>query len=74
MKFKYPNPFTPRFGSVPPHLAGRDHLLSGYSVAFVGGGNDPLLSAVFSGARGSGTRCSPRSSRVPEARARLLSL
>lgn len=54
MKFKYPNPFTPRFGSVPPHLAGRDHLLSSYSVAFVGGGNDPLLSAVFSGARGSG--------------------
>lgn len=48
------NPFTPSFGRIPPHMAGRASLESDFARAFGGNGNDPLLQAVFVGARGTG--------------------
>ena len=52
MKIK--NPFTPTFGIVPLHLAGRTEILSQMVSAFDNGVGDPNLSTILVGARGSG--------------------
>ena len=51
---RYRNPFTPTFGIVPPHLAGRTRLLDEMGDAFDNGLGDPNLCTVLVGARGSG--------------------
>ena len=48
------NPFTPSFGKVPPHIAGRDEIISDMTRAFEEGVGDPNLSTVLVGPRGSG--------------------
>ena len=48
------NPFTPSFGRVPPHMAGRKLLTNDLAKAFSGNGNDPYLQTIFVGARGTG--------------------
>jgi hypothetical protein len=48
------NPFTPTFGSVPPFLAGREHILRDINRGFINGPGDPNLSTIFTGARGTG--------------------
>ena len=49
-----PNPFTPTFGKVPPHLAGREDIVSEIAQAFDNGPGDPNLSTILVGARGTG--------------------
>ena len=51
---QYANPFTPTFGTVPAHLAGRSLLLQDMRIAFEAGPGDPNLSTVIIGARGTG--------------------
>ena len=41
------NPFTPTFGSVPPFLAGREHILRDINRGFINGPGDPNLSTIF---------------------------
>lgn len=48
------NPFTPTFGIVPAHLAGRRAILQDMRQAFENGLGDPNLSTILIGARGSG--------------------
>jgi hypothetical protein len=48
------NPFTPNFGQVPYVLAGRDSLLSEITSAYNAGYNDPALTSLLIGPRGSG--------------------
>ena len=48
------SPFTPGFGSVPPHLAGREGLLEDMRRAFERGKGDPNLSTIIIGPRGTG--------------------
>lgn len=48
------NPFTPDFGIVPPHLAGRQEILSALLRAFDSQNRDPNLTSIFVGARGTG--------------------
>ncbi|MBQ9058316.1 MAG: AAA family ATPase [Atopobiaceae bacterium] len=48
------NPFTPTFGIVPPHLAGRKDILEQMSDAFSGDIGNPNLSTILIGARGCG--------------------
>lgn len=48
------NPFTPTFGIVPPHLAGRSDLLALMADAFENGLGDPNLSTILIGPRGCG--------------------
>lgn len=48
------NPFTPTFGSIPPFLAGREHILRDINRGFINGPGDPNLSTIFTGARGTG--------------------
>lgn len=48
------NPFTPNFGQVPSRIAGRDALIQEMVQAFDEGQNDPNLSSIFVGARGTG--------------------
>ena len=51
----YPeNPFTPTFGEVPAHLAGRQRILEGLSRALVSERRRPELTTIISGARGTG--------------------
>ncbi len=40
------NPFTPTFGSVPPFLAGREHILRDINRGFINGPGDPNLSTI----------------------------
>lgn len=47
------NPFTPTFGSVPPFLAGREHILRDINRGFINGPGDPNLS-TFYGRKGNG--------------------
>lgn len=54
MDIRYPNPFTPRFGMVPRYLAGREHLLSQVAIALTETPNDPILTSLFCGPRGTG--------------------
>lgn len=48
------NPFTPTFGIVPAHLAGRQGILRDMRQAFENGLGDPNLSTILIGARGTG--------------------
>lgn len=48
------NPFTPTFGSVPPFMAGREHIVRDIVRGFDNGPGDPNLSTIFVGARGTG--------------------
>ncbi|MBQ3106664.1 MAG: ATP-binding protein, partial [Eggerthellaceae bacterium] len=48
------NPFTPSFGEVPAHLAGRKHIVEEVSRAFASAKRRPELTTIFSGARGTG--------------------
>lgn len=48
------NPFTPSFGEIPPHLAGRRDLIEGIVRAFASSSRRPELTTLFSGARGAG--------------------
>ncbi len=48
------NPFTPSFGEVPLHLAGRAETIRLFQRAFDSGNRRPELTTIFSGARGTG--------------------
>lgn len=48
------NPFTPSFGQIPAHMAGRSFLIDEITHAFDNGISDPNLCTIFSGARGTG--------------------
>ena len=48
------NPFTPNFGQVPIHMAGRKFLISEIERAFEHGPGDPALSSILVGPRGTG--------------------
>lgn len=48
------NPFTPTFGTVPAHMAGRDRILRDMRQAFEEGPGNPKLSTILIGARGTG--------------------
>lgn len=48
------NPFTPTFGEVPVHMAGRSLLLSDLQRAFRSKKRHPSLTTAFTGARGTG--------------------
>lgn len=48
------NPFTPTFGKVPPHLAGREGIIEDMAYALDNGPGDPNLSTILVGPRGSG--------------------
>lgn len=48
------NPFTPSFGEVPAHLAGRQQIIRDLDRAFLSQRRRPELTSIFSGARGTG--------------------
>ncbi len=48
------NPFTPSFGKVPPHMAGRDQVVCDLLDALDNGAGDPNLTTILVGARGTG--------------------
>lgn len=48
------SPFTSTFRSVPPFLAGREHILRDINRGFINGPGDLNLSTIFTGARGTG--------------------
>lgn len=48
------NPFTPTFGEVPAHMAGRAVLLNDLKRAFSATKRHPSLTTAITGARGSG--------------------
>lgn len=48
------NPFTPNFGQVPIHMAGRKFLIYEIERAFEHGPGDPALSSILVGPRGTG--------------------
>lgn len=48
------NPFTPNFGQVPIHMAGRSNIIEEMREAFENGLGDPNLCTLFTGARGTG--------------------
>ena len=48
------NPFTPSFGSVPAHMAGREPIVHELVSALDNGVGDPNLTTIISGARGTG--------------------
>ncbi len=48
------NPFTPTFGEIPAHLAGRQSIIQNVSVAFKSAQRRPELTSIISGARGTG--------------------
>ncbi len=48
------NPFTPSFGEVPAHLAGRQQIIRELDRAFLSQRRRPELTSIFSGARGTG--------------------
>ena len=48
------NPFTPSFGSLPPILVGRDHLLHDIQIALATGPRHPGFTALLLGPRGTG--------------------
>ena len=49
-----PNPFTPTFGRIPPYFAGRKTLLGNMRRALQRGPEDPNLTSILIGARGTG--------------------
>ncbi len=48
------NPFTPNFGQVPIHMAGRSDIVEEMRDAFDNGPGDPNLCTLFTGTRGTG--------------------
>lgn len=50
----YENPFTPSFGEVPAHLAGRRQIIKDIVRALESERRRPELTTIFSGARGTG--------------------
>lgn len=48
------NPFTPNFGQVPIHMAGRSNIVEEMREAFDSGLGNPNLCTLFTGARGTG--------------------
>ncbi len=48
------NPFTPTFGEIPAHLAGRQGVIRDVERAFKSEQRRPELTSIFSGARGMG--------------------
>lgn len=48
------NPFTPSFGEVPAHLAGRQQIIRDLDRAFLSQRRRPELTSIFSGAHGTG--------------------
>lgn len=48
------NPFTPRFGKIPAHMAGRRDIIDPIIEALEGDPNSPDLTSIFVGARGTG--------------------
>lgn len=48
------NPFTPSFGEVPLHLAGRSDIIRSFERAFESENRKPELTTIFTGARGTG--------------------
>lgn len=48
------NPFTPSFGEIPAHLAGRTEIIRSFHRALSSGTRKPELTTIFSGARGTG--------------------
>lgn len=48
------NPFTPTFGEIPAHMAGRTSLLSDLHRAFSASRRSPYLTTAVTGARGTG--------------------
>lgn len=48
------NPFTPSFGEVPAHLAGRQQIIRDLDRAFLSQRRRPELTSIFSGACGTG--------------------
>ncbi len=48
------NPFTPSFGEVPAHLAGRQQIIRDLDRAFCSQRRRPELTSIFSGAHGTG--------------------
>ena len=48
------NPFTPTFGEIPLHMAGRESILGELSLAFKQTSRHPNLTTAITGARGTG--------------------
>lgn len=48
------NPFTPSFGEIPAHLAGRKQIIDDLNRAFSSESRKPELTTIVSGARGTG--------------------
>lgn len=53
------NPFTPSFGEVPEHLAGRRDVARCFKRVFESSRCRPELTTLFSGARGTGKNHAP---------------
>lgn len=51
---EFENPFTPSFGEIPAHMAGRQQIVSDMIRAFSSERRRPDLTTLFSGARGTG--------------------
>ncbi len=50
----YENPFTPSFGEIPAHMAGRRQIVADFERAYKSASRRPELMSIFSGARGVG--------------------
>ena len=50
----YLNPFTPNFGQIPMHIAGRDLIMSEIIKSFDDGPGNPARTSILVGARGTG--------------------
>ena len=48
------NPFTPNFGQVPPHIAGRERIIDEVIGSLKDSGMNPARTSIFVGARGAG--------------------
>ena len=51
---EFENPFTPSFGEIPAHIAGRRQIISDVAGALSKKTRSPELTSLFSGARGTG--------------------
>ncbi len=50
----FQNPFTPSFGKMPPHMAGREAAIKAITSAFKDNPNSPSRNSLIVGARGTG--------------------
>ncbi len=51
---EFENPFTPSFGEIPAHVAGRKQIIADVTGALSKKSRSPELTSLFSGARGTG--------------------